>query len=813
VLNEESYRSYFRHLTSLPPHAYQVEVARLLFEGHHVLLRAPTGAGKTLSVLAPFLCDEWPTRPAHLIYALPLRTLAQGIYREAREVASKIGAPVEAIIENGREVVSPFVTLQTGEQADDPFFDRGKIIVTTYDQLLSGLLCGPYSLSGRLHNVNAAAVAGALVVFDEFHLMPPDKAFLTAAAALKAFRNFCQSVWMTATATVPLEETLRASLNAATVPDSDASMLKMLQSLPSVNSVTRTLIPERGMLTADHVLRHHEQRSIALANTVGRAQNLFEELRTKLANRPDVRLILLHSRFFTNDRQGKEALLKSLFAKETHESAILVATQVIEAGIDISCEHLHSELCPMNALIQRAGRCARFSGQTGAVHVYELPPDRGWLPYGTPQEPDPSIDATRNLLWASGQVKLDPVLAAKWVDTVHRKTDEHAVRSGVKERTNRLLDTIHRNAIQRDPADIAHLIRGDDSESIRVVVCDEAHRPASPGKLESISMSRWSLVRYLSPQYSIGWYWDGDELQPWKPLSDRNDLARTYAVALRPEFAAYDREVGLRLAQPGNQQSPARTEPPRPGYAPLKEESWANHARKVASVAETRLGRDGFPHGIISHGFQETYGLTAEHLRVAARTCGLLHDLGKLQSRWQQWARAWQSSKDPHYKFVAPLAHTDFNPDNDADRIRQRSLDVRRPSHAAASAYYSCSLLDSALNGIPEELLGEVASACAAAIIAHHGAFIPKTANIDLGILALSKDWERIVSECAAYTPNPEIIGPLLSERDRRGHLEQFLEMTTGRSNLERWWPLVSYLTRTLRLSDQRATSEWACSE
>ena len=135
----------------------------------------------------------------------------------------------------------------------------------------------------------------------------------------------------------------------------------------------------------------------------------------------------------------------------------------------------------------------------------------------------------------------------------------------------------------------------------------------------------------------------------------------------------------------------------------------------VASVAEARLQRDGFPNGIIGLGFQKTYDLTPEQLRVTVRACGLLHDLGKLQSRWQQWAVAWQSSRNPQYRMTAPLAHTDFNPDNEADRTRQLSLDVRRPSHAAASAYYSCALLDSALMGIPTELLGEVASACVAA--------------------------------------------------------------------------------------------------
>jgi CRISPR-associated endonuclease/helicase Cas3 len=168
-----------------------------------------------------------------------------------------IGKPLEPVIEGKRETEHPFVTLQTGEQPDDPFFDRGHIIVTTYDQVLSGLLCGPYGLSNRLHNVNAAAIAGALVVFDEFHLMPAQRAFLTAVGGLRLFRDLCQSVWMTATATAPLEQLLHSALDAVSVPDSDTAMRAMLDSLPSVTSVRRSLVFEPMPLTADAVLNHH----------------------------------------------------------------------------------------------------------------------------------------------------------------------------------------------------------------------------------------------------------------------------------------------------------------------------------------------------------------------------------------------------------------------------------------------------------------------------------------------------------------------------------------------------------------------------
>ncbi|MGH7934312.1 MAG: DEAD/DEAH box helicase, partial [Candidatus Binataceae bacterium] len=271
-LSDENYAASFQALTGYPPYDYQKRVARLLFEGRNLVVRAPTGAGKTWAVLAPFFCDGWNAPPARLIYALPLRTLANGIYREARCAAGKLGKPVDAVTEGRRETTHPFVTLQTGEQPDDEFFDRGRIIVTTYDQVLSGLLCSPYGLSDRRHNVNAAAIAGALVVFDEFHLMPPEKAFLTGVAALRLFKGLCQSVWMTATATAPLEQMLCSVLDAVPVPDGEDAMRQMIDSLPSVTSVRRTLVTESQPLSAEVVVRNHQRRSIAIVNTVGRAQ-------------------------------------------------------------------------------------------------------------------------------------------------------------------------------------------------------------------------------------------------------------------------------------------------------------------------------------------------------------------------------------------------------------------------------------------------------------------------------------------------------------------------------------------------------------
>lgn len=813
TFDKEEYGRFFQNLTGHSPFDYQVKVAGLLGERKNVVLRAPTGAGKTWAVLAPFLFFEQEgqgARPARLIYALPLRTLAQGIYREAREAAARLGFPTESQEdERGREIVSPFVTLQTGEQPDDRFFDRGRIIVTTYDQVLSGLLDSPYGLSNRLHNVNAAAVVGSFVVFDEFHLMEPHKAFLTAAAGLYLFRDLCQSVWMTATATQPLEQRLVEALGAVTVPETDAETDTLLNSLPSVTKVTRHLAVETSPLSAEAVLHCHEGHSIVLLNTIGRAQTMYEELRKQLETKGmRVPLMLLHSRFFKEDRRAKEQALRALFGRGTKGPAILVATQVVEAGLDLSCEHLHTEVCPMNALVQRAGRCARFEGEEGTVHVYPLPSEeRAWLPYGDLQQEDVTLMKTRALLMQIGHATLHPRQATTWVQEVHGEDDEQALREGWRDRLKRCLGLIEQNAILRDPKRVADLIRGEDTDSVRVIISKASWLPENPGKREGLNLSRRALYRLLQGnKQNIGWYWDGSDEEPWKLLQTRGDLSKTYVVCLQPTVAAYDSDIGLRLSVAGDQESPERVEPKRPGYAPLRAESWTAHARAVAAEAQKRLAKEHWQTGLLGSGFERRYGLRAEAIAAAARACALLHDLGKLQDNWQRWAEAAQRSRDTNYQHRVPLAHTDFDPESTEDRARERSLSIRRPAHAPASAYYGRVALVGLLTSVPDNQRAYVASACTAAILSHHGGWWPT--DLEQNPPKLWPEWEDALAQALGWSPDGKELTNL-----RKYRVENLLKATTGADSLAEWWPLVAYLTRTLRLSDQRATAERACHE
>ena len=131
---------YFQTLTGFPPRQFQLQTIHKLLNRQDVLLRAPTGSGKTETAIAPFLFAKTLQRdfPNKLIYVVPLRTLANSL----RQRAETLARTWETFTPPSRPLV---VTLQTGENPEDPRFE-GDIVFCTIDQMLSSFLNIPYSV-------------------------------------------------------------------------------------------------------------------------------------------------------------------------------------------------------------------------------------------------------------------------------------------------------------------------------------------------------------------------------------------------------------------------------------------------------------------------------------------------------------------------------------------------------------------------------------------------------------------------------------------------------------------------------------------
>ncbi|NCC33159.1 MAG: DEAD/DEAH box helicase, partial [Chloroflexia bacterium] len=182
----------------MPLYAYQERVDALLRAGRNIILQAPTGAGKTRAALFPFL-DGWRNDPGafprQCIYAVPMRVLANQFEAEYKAIVTRFATS------HGLTQVNS-VCVQTGARPDDRKLESD-LIFTTIDQVLSSFLTIPYSLSNRQANLNAGAIIGSYLVFDEFHLFPVDEhgngALATTLAMLQLLKGMTPFVLMTAT--------------------------------------------------------------------------------------------------------------------------------------------------------------------------------------------------------------------------------------------------------------------------------------------------------------------------------------------------------------------------------------------------------------------------------------------------------------------------------------------------------------------------------------------------------------------------------------------------------------------------------------
>ena len=360
-----------------------------LIKGKSVLILAPTGLGKTRAALLPFSLGQWPLLNTRLIYALPMRVLAKGVADEYKD---------GAIIHHGDEPESRF------------FSER--MVITTVDQYFTAFAGAPLSWASHLSHAAAGAVLTSYSVFDEVHLLSPQKGLQLLFAILR-LRQRWGLLSCVMTATLPpsvitfLEEF--CGLERIEASPDDVQQRDEWRKVRIQLFGNRVFVKKRRKkveefrwqeIDCEELCRIVEEKwnqwenigvdgpkkMIVFVNTVDRAIELYRRIK-EAGFCPKV--FLAHSRFAKQDRQKIEEDLHTYFGKDANpdDEAILITTQVAEAGLNISAPLVISELCPMDSLIQRAGRCQRFRPNTGKelkgkVLVVKPSGERWFAPYG-----------------------------------------------------------------------------------------------------------------------------------------------------------------------------------------------------------------------------------------------------------------------------------------------------------------------------------------------------------------------------------------------------------------------------------------------
>lgn len=350
------------------------------------LINVPTGLGKTAAVILSWLWNRWQpnsTWPRRLVYCLPMRTLVEQTASEAEKWIAKLAT--DGILTSKAPRV---VVLMGGEDATDwdLYPEEDAILIGTQDMLLSRALNRGYGMSryrwpmhfGLLNN-------DCLWVLDETQLMGVG---VETSAQLDGFRHLaqwlqhgpCPTWWMSAT----LEDSRLATVDHPTpargwprlvLEQTDREAVShRLAAKKSLHKAKLTITKQTKVADfAKLVLEKHVegQLTLVIVNRVQRAQELYEALQ-KAGRKAN--LALVHSRFRAPDRKAHQDLLI-----QGSGDRIVVATQAVEAGVDVSARVLITELAPWSSIVQRLGRCNRggeFNTEGADVHWLDLDFDK-----------------------------------------------------------------------------------------------------------------------------------------------------------------------------------------------------------------------------------------------------------------------------------------------------------------------------------------------------------------------------------------------------------------------------------------------------
>ncbi len=387
--------SFYTAVLGYEPYPYQKALA---LDDWPDMLDVPTGLGKTAAVFFAWLYKRLSGHagtPRRLVWCLPMRVLVE-------QTAELIRRWCIRLKEAGILEEEPIVCVLMGghvEQDWDSVPDRDMVVIGTQDQLLSRALNRGYSMSRFRWPLDFALLNNdCFWVFDEVQLMGPG---LGTSAQLDAFRlRFstafpCRSLWCSATlrpewlATVDFAPRI-PSLITASLGEDDVSHPRVRQRVHA----RKALVPIASKTLVKTILERHRPATLTLVirNTVKDAVSTYKEVGKKAKGIP---VVLLHSRFRPQERA---ALLGKALAAPGEQGLILVTTQVVEAGVDISASALFTDLAPWSSLVQRFGRCNR-GGELADASVYWIsdePSAKKALPY-TLEELEESFSILKEL--------------------------------------------------------------------------------------------------------------------------------------------------------------------------------------------------------------------------------------------------------------------------------------------------------------------------------------------------------------------------------------------------------------------------------
>ena len=633
-----SFAEFFSTATGWPPYAYQVCMAES--PDPPVLLRVPTGAGKTEAAVLAWLYrrSEHPVQkardstPRRLVYCLPMRTLVEQTVKRVRGWLDNLGMDSNVGV----------VTLMGGEPREQWYLypEKPFIIVGTQDMLLSRALNRGYGSSPFMWPVEYGLLNNdCFWVVDEVQLMANGLPTSTQLAGLRhKLETYgpARSVWMSATiqpqwlATVDHPEPLASQVLELSQDDmSNPGLRKRHNARKILFQVSIASGNQYSRRIAEFIKERHKPGTLTLAilNTVGRAQEVYRELNNTKRVPLDAEKVLVHSRFRVSDRESKQSAITAS-VDSSGPGMVVVATQAVEAGVDISARTLITELAPWPSMVQRFGRCNRTGkderGSIFWVDVGECSQDTA--PYA-PEEVAPARKRLKALEGKSAGPSDLEGLADSREDIEHLTVIRRRDVVGLFDTTPDLSGNY---------LDVSWYVRGTNERNVsvywRLDVPAEGPEEGKPKPLYSeivtVPLGK-NIEDYFKDDRRRAWVWDFLDDQ-WRQVRPR-DIYPGMTLLLNAAQGGYSPDIGW---DPSDRNP---VEPVRTAYDDIEDgqssDPWSTSQRKPVILSDHCRHVESAVKAVLS---ELSRWSIEPAIRDALELAALYHDAGKAHPAFQR---------------------------------------------------------------------------------------------------------------------------------------------------------------------------------
>jgi CRISPR-associated endonuclease/helicase Cas3 len=334
---------------------------------------APTGSGKTLAILNTVLKIREQIQIdknylPRIIYCLPFTAIIDqnyAVFEDVLKLSTKLSNIPDNLLLKHHHLTDYTFKTEEAEYEKDGVGQllietwQSEIVVTTFYQLLYTLFS---SLNANLKR--AGQLAGSIILMDEVQAIPV-KYWQAIRNVFNTLAETFNTKFVLLTATRPLIFEKDKSIEL--LPNHDS----YFKSLSRVQLFCKQNLPISLEQFSDKIIEQYQEdnkATLIILNTKSAVKELYELLKENL---PNVLILTLSTNFTPIDRKIRIRLIKRWLKQK--KPCIVITTQLIEAGVDVSFPIVHRDFAPLDSIIQSAGRCNRHNEEKeGEVYLWTL---------------------------------------------------------------------------------------------------------------------------------------------------------------------------------------------------------------------------------------------------------------------------------------------------------------------------------------------------------------------------------------------------------------------------------------------------------